>query len=317
MVSIESCDGGSGLRCFGEVAILSDILSRLPIKSLMRFKLVCTDWQLLIEKDSNFINLQLTRSESDVNRTSLLVFPLHEAGCVGEETRIMLFTGEEEEENISSSGEVVVPCDLLLSCRSIIDTDFSIPIGVQMLKSINGLVCFYFSWSVLIYNPSTRQRTCWINTNIEIEKVEFLRESNVAECDTNQCELWSRSYGFGFDPITKDHKVVCVYEITICRSSANVFTSGKNKIIFEVLKIGENRWRKIDEVLPSRVGSSVYANGYIYGMGYKKRFYSQSDVILGFNVGSEKFDRVIKTPNFMLDLWCSMKNKRVSTTVVF
>ncbi|KAI3979580.1 hypothetical protein MKX01_001772 [Papaver californicum] len=289
MVSIQSCSGGSGLSCFGEVAILCDILSRLPIKSLMRFKLVCTDWQFL------------------------LVFPLHKARCVGAETRIMLFSGEEEDQNIiSSSG------DLLLSCRNIIDTDFCIPAGVEMLKPVNGLVCFEHDLygSVLIYNPSTRQRTCWIKTNIEIEKVEYFTEMAKID-DSEQSKLWSRYYGFGFDPITSEHKVVCVNKITICTmSSANVVSYVQKEIICEVLTVGENRWRKIDEVPPYMVASSVYVNGYIYWLGYKKSSYTQSDVILGFNVGSEKFDRVIKIPYLMLDLWCFKKNKRVSTWLV-
>ncbi|KAI3937263.1 hypothetical protein MKW92_042479 [Papaver armeniacum] len=323
MVSIQSCNGGTGLSFFGEDEIFCDILSRLPVKSLMRFKSVCTDWQLLIEKDSNFINLQLTHSKSDVNRTSLLVLPLHKPQCVGAETRIMLVSGDEEEEkyeNRSSSSGSVLPHDLMLSCRNIIYTDFSITFGVEMLKPVNGLVCFanLLSGSVLIYNPSTRQRTCWIKTNIQIEKEEYLRESKVAvREDTyyHETKEWSPYYGFGFDPMTKEHKVVCVNKLTI--RTRSIYSAGCSfDFICEVLTVGENRWRKIDEDLRwFRGGISVYVNGYIYWMGCQS--YYQPNDILGFSVGSEKFDRVIKIPNFMLDLWCYKKNKRVSTLVVF
>ncbi|KAI3912145.1 hypothetical protein MKW92_037354 [Papaver armeniacum] len=231
----------------------------------------------------------------------------------------MLFSGEEEkDENRSSSGAAVVPHDLLLSCCNIIDTDFRVPIGVEILKPVNGLVCFvnHLSGSVLVYNPSTRQRTCWIKTNIQIEKEEYSRDSKVeVRGHTYENKEWSPFYGFGFDPLTKEHKVVCVNKIYTCKVFANEFCSNV-EIIYEVLTVGENRWRTIDEVLRwCNGGISVYVNGYIYWMGCQSYF--QPNDILGFDVGSEKFDRVIKIPNFMLDLWSYEKNKRVSTLAVY
>ncbi|KAI3937264.1 hypothetical protein MKW92_042480, partial [Papaver armeniacum] len=102
------------------------------------------------------------------------------------------------------------------------------------------------------------------------------------------------------------HKVVCVTKIYTSKSYGNM-VGCKVEIIYEVLTVGENRWRKIDEVPPPpyMVGSSVYIDGYIYGM---RQSYPKSDKIWGFSVGSEKFDRVIKIPN-MLDLWRFEKNK--------
>ncbi|KAI3978341.1 hypothetical protein MKX01_013139 [Papaver californicum] len=42
--------------------ITLEILSRLPVKSLMRFKCVCKRWQSIIHKDQFFIDLHLSRS---------------------------------------------------------------------------------------------------------------------------------------------------------------------------------------------------------------------------------------------------------------
>ncbi|KAI3994334.1 hypothetical protein MKX01_012591, partial [Papaver californicum] len=46
----------------GEEAIVCEILSRLPVKALMRFKCVCKTWQPFIRDDRHFIDLHCTRS---------------------------------------------------------------------------------------------------------------------------------------------------------------------------------------------------------------------------------------------------------------
>lgn len=51
---------------------ISEILSRLHVESLMRFKLVCKRWRSLIQKDDHFIDLHHTRSQT---RKSLLICP--------------------------------------------------------------------------------------------------------------------------------------------------------------------------------------------------------------------------------------------------
>ncbi|KAI3843561.1 hypothetical protein MKW98_011964, partial [Papaver atlanticum] len=43
--------------------IACEILSRLRVKSLMRFKCVCKHWKFLIEQDKHFIDLHLTHSK--------------------------------------------------------------------------------------------------------------------------------------------------------------------------------------------------------------------------------------------------------------
>ncbi|KAI3928476.1 hypothetical protein MKW98_024077, partial [Papaver atlanticum] len=58
-----------------QVEIVCEILSRLPVKSLMRFKCVCKKWQFIIKDDKYFIDLYNTRSKL---RPCLVLFiPIH------------------------------------------------------------------------------------------------------------------------------------------------------------------------------------------------------------------------------------------------
>lgn len=56
--------------------IILDILSMLPVKSLIRFKCVCKSWNSLISQDSRFIKAHLQRStQSDESRRILISSP--------------------------------------------------------------------------------------------------------------------------------------------------------------------------------------------------------------------------------------------------
>jgi hypothetical protein len=43
--------------------LIADILSRLPVKTLMQIKCVCKSWKTLISDDPSFAKLQLQRSQ--------------------------------------------------------------------------------------------------------------------------------------------------------------------------------------------------------------------------------------------------------------
>ncbi|KAI3940768.1 hypothetical protein MKW98_030087 [Papaver atlanticum] len=72
--------------------IVSEIISRLPVKSLMRFKCVSKHWLYMIEEDSYFIDLHLTRSKA---RPSLVyLIPLKdqqhsEIRCMGHDDVVL------------------------------------------------------------------------------------------------------------------------------------------------------------------------------------------------------------------------------------
>ncbi|KAI3959986.1 hypothetical protein MKW92_001149, partial [Papaver armeniacum] len=167
----------------------------------------------------------------------------------------------------------------------------------RVLGPVNGLMCFHdpeFNCGVRIFNVSTREVTPWIQHSVlgelrEVEELTFGRSRIKSRC------------ALGFNPATKEHKVICIW------TYFDVYRV--HNIIGEVLTVGDNKWRRIDEVpayMLNRCQDSVYINGSIY-YSYKNLVRARGtyindmpDFIVAFDLGTEKF-REIKVPDFILN----------------
>ncbi|OVA17700.1 F-box domain [Macleaya cordata] len=238
------------------------ILSRLPVKSLMRFKCICKSWQSLIQSDPHFVDLQFSQSKTRPVQLISSAPPVKQGTS--------FFSADNLLEEGTDHGAAI----------HIATTSWTQP----MLKPVNGLICFvdYKEGAVLIYNLSTREATPWIKT--ATVKKEHMR--------------MYPSYGFGFDPTTKEHKVLCVWE----NLTNKRLPSCPSDQVCEVLTVGHNSWRWIHEVPPYNVHKEpFYANGALYWLSVLgSPDNTLIEVIVAFDVGSEKF-RVIPIPNFILD----------------
>ncbi|KAI3897149.1 hypothetical protein MKW92_010369 [Papaver armeniacum] len=259
--------------------IATEILSRLPVKSLMRFKCVCKHLRYLIEDDPKFIDLHFMRSKE---RPGLFMnFP-------AKASRYPF-------PKISKGDELVLlTADLFQDGR---------PVAVNTVWKTNslhydrvlgpvssGLICFIDMsvYAVQIYNVSTREVTPWISSSV------FMNEKIM----TNSGKYRVRggvNYQFGFDPVTKEHKVVFVWRI-LDRNPCQVC---------EVLTVGDNTWRIIDEVPLIPIdghGLNVHANGSLYWyveydvpVNDNPTEYKSAEFLVAFDIQSEKF-RTIKIP---------------------
>ncbi|OVA05762.1 F-box domain [Macleaya cordata] len=247
---------------------LREILSRLPVKSLMRFKCVCKRWQSLIQ-DHSFVDLHLTQSQ---RRPDLLI-------AVPGEGVVRFFSAEYMFEGGAAIQRIEIPSW-----------------GHGALSSINGLICFVdlLEPAACINNLSTREKTRWIKTSVKREEIRLGFDYRPG----------GPVFGFGFDPATKEHKVICMWEI--CRYTtmpSYELIGGTTEKICEVLTVGQNSWRRIDDVPQYMLrGRAIYANGSIYRRNADERL--EYEVIVAFDVGSEKF-RSIPIPNFIVDTWDS------------
>ncbi|KAL7213691.1 hypothetical protein ACSBR2_016256 [Camellia fascicularis] len=110
--------------------LIVDILSRLPVKPLVRFRCVSKPWCALID-DPDFIKLHLNRSINTKSHLNLIL------------------------NDCSLSSVNFDSLDNATKLKSLLKwTDF----GIEVLGSCNGLICLYNGEEdVCIWNPSTRK----------------------------------------------------------------------------------------------------------------------------------------------------------------
>ncbi|KAI3901385.1 hypothetical protein MKW92_032255 [Papaver armeniacum] len=295
--------GDSSRVVMGIESLLFEILSRLPVKSLMRFKCVCKQWQSLIHKDRSFIDLHFTRSKTSCNFT---------VGGGG----ISLFMRWPKWHNHRFDVSTV---ELLLSKGRVATAqrEREVPISGAaasfpfVFGAVNGLISLVnrTANSVSILNPSTGQSTPWIKSLIKQQHENLREEIQVldenGDCVTCQIRyVNSNWYYFGYDPVAMEHKVVLFWIKNIYDQRGD-FLHAEN--ICEVMTIDGRQhnnnlsWRRIDDefslpptISPSEFTHSLYANGSIYWLHT-----GREPLIVEFNVGSEKF-RVISIPNYII-----------------
>ncbi|XP_048139111.1 F-box/kelch-repeat protein At3g06240-like [Rhodamnia argentea] len=168
---------GPSAETMGDIfteGIFIDILSRLPAKSLIRFKRVSKGWRSLISdliSDPSFVKLHLQRLKArDLIPSQRII--------IGSPCDNLLQTVDYETlDHGSEDPLVVVPHSIEVPCRK-----------PCIVGSCDGLVCLLESGIFLICNPTTRE----------------YRELPVSDIPRDY-ELFC---GFGYDPRSDDYKIV-------------------------------------------------------------------------------------------------------------
>ncbi|KAI3853608.1 hypothetical protein MKW98_025125 [Papaver atlanticum] len=258
----------------------------------MRFKCVSKSWQSFIQ-GSYFVELHLSRSKTHPQ----LLITVQNLNC----DSLSIFSPEDE----FIGGVALQKATVAWSEHA------------AMLTPIDGLCCFvdYLYGVTCICNLGTRQFTPGAQTSVNLG-TPWAQFQTSANRGTRQGEPFEEppplvtqkpTYGFGFDPMTKKYKILCVWEICNHALEAKYFLGlgtmrPKLEQICEVFTVGENQWRKIDEAPGIRLsGAAVYAKGSIYMRNDGVDLFTPPDneVVVAFDVGSEKF-RVIQIPDFIV-----------------
>ncbi|XP_026397381.1 putative F-box protein At3g52320 [Papaver somniferum] len=179
--------------------IVNDILSRLPVKSLMRFKLVCKDWQNSIQNDLYFMYLHLTNSKER-----------HDPGVMD-----LIFKTSTKPISPGSRGSDLCLANVcrtnkhhhnkpVVAARHRYKSLYNTPEfwGIFM-RPLNGLICFVKKHEgyIRVANITTGEETPWVKATLKDDY-----EINIWRY---KCDWWT---GFGYDPATKQHKVICIYK---------------------------------------------------------------------------------------------------------
>ncbi|KAK6930061.1 F-box domain [Dillenia turbinata] len=151
--------------------IILEILYRLPVKSLLRFRSVSKRWLFLIS-NPDFIHSHLKHSQMQLDRLRILV---------------SVFDG-----NDIKSSSMPLSIEKVAAMEKLNFPYISETIQIKLMGSCNGLLCLidrYTEADIYMWNPCTSDCK-------KLPRLEYLTEKYHPNC------------GFGYDPSNDDYKVV-------------------------------------------------------------------------------------------------------------
>lgn len=180
MVVIISSDLSSHHGCLPEDMVVNEILPKLPVQSLLRFKRVSKKWFDLIANDSRFVSAHL-RHHSNATQLSIILARYsssRRSRYRTYRTRSLLLV---DEPNVVESDMSYIPTRP--DCTG----------EHRIVGSSNGLVCVVNFYDTILWNPATRE---WRNVP-EAPFPPFVTEVG---------------WGFGFDQKSKNYKVIRILQ---------------------------------------------------------------------------------------------------------
>lgn len=236
--------------------LLLEILSRLPVKSLVKFKCVSRTWLSLIS-NPRFIrtHLQISSNEDDFGHHGLILTVLppnshsHLKQC-----------------SLDSA------LDVKVSTIEVTDIDYPMknPLkSVWVVGSCDGLVCIAIEENDLfLWNPSVRKSKKLPHSGVKLK---------------NGCYI---IYGFGYDNLNDDYKVVGIFCV-FC--GGNVYETE-----VRVYSLESDSWRTIEDFkggVPLD-DSGKYANGKLHWVASHGFDSYHSWNIVSLDLGNETYGEV-------------------------
>ncbi|KAM1456275.1 hypothetical protein ACFX13_005410 [Malus domestica] len=150
--------------------VIVDILSRLPVARLLRFRSIAKPWRSLIDS-SYFVHLHLTQSAESKSHLSLILKRDSDLYCISFDS-------------LNDAVELNHP----LMCYSN---------RIRVLGSCNGLLCLCnVAEDIALWNPSTKKYRILPSLPSDRKR------------DSNMCLCGARVYGLGYHAIQDDYKLV-------------------------------------------------------------------------------------------------------------
>ncbi|KAL3526653.1 hypothetical protein ACH5RR_011309 [Cinchona calisaya] len=245
--------------------VLTEILIRLPVKSLLQFRCVCKAWCALI-KSPLFINIHLSRSR--MNNKCVMVNRF-----IKDENKNMIsYHSHDDKESLR-----VVEVPYLLEPPRF-DLEHA-----KLLGPCNGIICLTDFCDIYLCNPATH----------ECKKLPPVPFGCPEEHD------YSTHYvGFGFDQTTNTFKVI---RILRWRPDGEYLDYVRRYDVIpparaELYYLNSNSWREMDAILP---WNFYYCP--CFALLFKGSFHwhansESSDCILSFDMSTEAF-REIEYPD--------------------
>ncbi|XP_028764511.1 F-box/kelch-repeat protein At3g23880-like [Neltuma alba] len=256
--------------------IMVEILQRLPPKSLVRFRAVCKTWNSLITNPS-FISDHLNRTAQPRNGNNFLLLQIDRPSSGQPSTHTndyqefySFYSYNQLANSFSSDRFSFTPRFRLYGYSTVVGT-------------CNGLVCFaqhsiiYFT-TLIIWNPSLRKY-------VNLRRPIIPRSGHIHEH-----RQYRVLYGFGFDSMNMDYKVVRLVTLNNERDNPQV----------EVYSLASASWRSISVRVPLfflpahlRRTTQMFVNGALHWVVSRKYGDQVQNFILSFDVVQETFGELM------------------------
>uniref|UniRef100_A0A5B6ZDP7 F-box domain-containing protein n=1 Tax=Davidia involucrata TaxID=16924 RepID=A0A5B6ZDP7_DAVIN len=251
--------------------VLIDILTRLPIKTLMQCACVCKSWYSLLTNPS-FITAHLDRSTVPDNKSDddlLLVRSYSEDR--NEEQYSVYF----DNETFDEYAKLEFPLKSSRKCY------------FRIVGSCNGLMClsddqFGYAETLFLWNPSIRK-------TLALPSVRVGFKSHGP---------FMHAIGFGFDPLTNDYKVVRIVYLDCVEIPPEV----------DIFTLRTGTWRNISHLgLPYLIqerAPQACLNGATHWIASDlEMMRGVSNLIVSFNMSDEVFGEILLPDSMAHDTW--------------
>ncbi|KDP30857.1 hypothetical protein JCGZ_13800 [Jatropha curcas] len=240
--------------------IVYDILSRLPISSLVQFKCVCKSWRTLTQ-DPNLVSHYLS---STIKKDPCLV--LHCDFPIRNQLYFIDFAADQEKDKVKRLNAPFWP----------VMPEFDV------VGSCNSLLCLVDSLyhdSVYIYNPFSRN-------SLELPKsLNYLDQEVV--------------FGFGYDPRSYKYKIVKIIYYRNGHGGGGGYPRARRLVYtqseVQILTLGDREWRSLGKIAYQLVRRPAEAlvGGRLHWVSRPRR-YNPVRRIISFDLADEKFEEVQK-----------------------
>lgn len=256
--------------------LISDILLRLPVRSVIVCTSVCKIWNSIIRSPS-FVSSHLNRTISSYKENDIRLYLLQLGSNAQSRfektwTNSSIFSLRSDDEELSEYSPLHFP--------------YQHKEGFQVISSCNGLV-------LLMNGNHTRPRRLPINLilwNPVIRKSIVLRGKGDSHLEAS---------GIGLDSKSGDYKVVTILDENINRRTLKV----------EVYSLRNNSWKRLPDVEATLRGNfylsagMVLLNGVLHFIAFQE-LRERRHLILGFDLEGEVFHE-IELPECMSRVHCS------------
>ncbi|XP_074283643.1 F-box/kelch-repeat protein At3g23880-like [Silene latifolia] len=240
--------------CFFDDLIIQEILTRLPIKSIIRFKSVSKQWYSTLSS-SNFANAHLIKSpfsHPSAPVDTLLI------KCGNN-----FYLSSCDDDQISGNFQ-----------NNLVKLDAAFGVeenSFRLIGCCNGLICLTLTHDnyFIIWNPATHKMHKYESDGY-LNGIDFSGLSIVVR-------------GFGYASSVDDYKYVLIVYMPRENEKGN---------IVHIFSLKEKKWRKIDfdhdMVIPE--GGAVLVNEKLYMIAFLRIDFGSRLVVVSFDLGLETFE---------------------------